>query len=61
MTLEAYSPSLNGLSMVDFEVAMNINQMKFSDYYLIEVKDLANYKGEVTAHKMRVQSKLIQE
>lgn len=25
MTLEAYSPSLNGLSMVDFEVAMNIN------------------------------------
>ena len=47
LTVELYSPPLNGLSQVDFELAININRMSFDEYFLIPISDLTNYMREV--------------
>jgi Pterin-4a-carbinolamine dehydratase len=64
--VELYSPSLDGLSQVDFQLAMEINNMKIDEYFLIPVEKEKNYRRE--AHlKMRekeseeMQQKLAQE
>ena len=43
LTMELYSPPLDGLSQVDFEIAMNINRMNFSEYLLIPVNSPEKY------------------
>ena len=52
--VELFSPSLDGLSQIDFRVAMEINNMKFDEYYLIPVENEKNYRREAKL-KMRDQ------
>lgn len=52
LTLELYSISLQGLSMIDFHLAMRINNINHLEYYLMAIKDENNYKKEV--NKMRM-------
>ncbi|CAD8071797.1 unnamed protein product [Paramecium sonneborni] len=61
LTLELFSPSLNGLSQVDFDLAMRINQMNFNEYFLIPLESLENYKKEVQAYKLKKQAEQIQQ
>jgi pterin-4a-carbinolamine dehydratase len=44
--VELYSPSLDGLSQVDFRLAMEINNMKIDDYFLVPVEKEKNYRRE---------------
>lgn len=41
LKLELYSPSLDGLSQVDFELAMRINGINTKEYGLIEINDVS--------------------
>lgn len=43
LTIELYSPPLNGLSQLDFQMAMKINEMDFNFYFLIPVDEPVNY------------------
>lgn len=43
LKLELYSPSLDGLSQVDFELAMRINALKLEEFALIEINNLERY------------------
>lgn len=52
--IELFSPSLDGLSQVDFRLAMDINNMKFDDYFLVPVENEKNYRREAKL-KMRDQ------
>ena len=42
--LEIYSPSLDGLSQIDFQLAVEIQKINEQDYHLIAVSDKTNYK-----------------
>ena len=56
------SPPLNGLSHLDFEIAMKINQLfDVEKYYLIPVEDPGNFKREVMKRKFERQSREIQK
>jgi len=52
--VELFSPSLDGLSQVDFRVAMEINNMNIDEYYLIPIENEKNYRREAKL-KMRDQ------
>lgn len=52
--VELFSPSLDGLSQVDFKLAMEINNMKFDEYFLVPVENEKNYRREAKL-KMRDQ------
>jgi len=64
--VELFSPSLDGLSQVDFRIAMEINNMKLDEYYLVPVENERNYRREAKL-KMRdseseeMQKKLAQD
>jgi len=64
--VELFSPSLDGLSQVDFRIAMEINNMKLDEYYLVPVENERNYRREAKL-KMRdreseeIQAKLAQD
>lgn len=60
LKLELYSASLDGLSQVDFELAMRINGMKFNDFSLIEIEDEKNYKDEARRRRFERESEKIQ-
>ena len=61
LKLELYSASLDGLSQVDFELAMRINGLKLEDFSLIEISDEGNYKDEVKQKRFERESKKIQK
>lgn len=61
LKLELYSPSLAGLSQIDFELAMRINGLKSEEFGLIEITDLNNYKDEVKMLKFKRESAKIQK
>jgi hypothetical protein len=61
LCLEVYSPSLQGLSMMDFQLAMRINNLNFAKHYLLELEDVQNYKKEVGKIRMQRESKRIQK
>ena len=52
LKIELYSPQLDGLSQIDFYLAMEINRMNFEEYYLEPVNDEKNYRREARI-KMR--------
>jgi hypothetical protein len=52
--VELYSPSLEGLSQVDFRIAMEINNMKLDEYFLVPVEKEKHYRREA---KMKMGSK----
>lgn len=47
--------------MVDFQLAMRINNIPFSQFQLLELEDVANYKKEVSKVKMAREAKRIQK
>jgi len=49
---------LDGLSQVDFRIAMEINNMKFDEYYLVPVENERNYRREA---KRKVRWKALQQ
>ncbi|KRX07970.1 Transcriptional coactivator/pterin dehydratase [Pseudocohnilembus persalinus] len=60
LTLNLYSPPLDGLSQKDFELAMAINRINFKEYFLIEIDSPDNYKKQVQAYRLKKQSEEIQ-
>ncbi len=52
--IELYSPQLDGLSQIDFQIAMEINTMKLDEYFLGPVDKEKNYRSEAKL-KMRDQ------
>ncbi|KAL4439509.1 hypothetical protein ABPG74_003911 [Tetrahymena malaccensis] len=61
LTLELYSPPLNGLSQLDFQLAMKINEMNLDEYFLIPIEKPEDYKRQVQMAKMKKQNELIQK
>ena len=61
LRLELYSASLNGLSQVDFELAMRINGLKLGLFSLIEIDDERNYKEEIRKKRFERESAKIQQ
>jgi pterin-4a-carbinolamine dehydratase len=51
LKIELYSPPLMGLSQVDFELALAINQLKFNEY------ELEPIEGDEKAYKLEIQKK----
>ena len=47
--------------MVDFQLAMRINNIPFSPYQMLELKDVNNYKKEVSKVKMAREAERIQK
>lgn len=47
--------------MLDFQLAMRINNLMPQKYHLIELKDEENYKKEVSKVRMARESKRIQK
>lgn len=60
LKVELLSPSIKGLSQVDFQLAMKINLLKLEDYMLIPLNDVSNYKKEVMKFKVARNSPKIQ-
>ena len=56
--VELYSAPLNGLSQVDFKLAMEINRLKFDEFSLIPVKGEKNYRRE---GKLKIKEKESEE
>eukprot|EP00331_Platyophrya_macrostoma_P002676 CAMPEP_0176423420 /NCGR_PEP_ID=MMETSP0127-20121128/10272_1 /TAXON_ID=938130 /ORGANISM="Platyophrya macrostoma, Strain WH" /LENGTH=75 /DNA_ID=CAMNT_0017804365 /DNA_START=230 /DNA_END=457 /DNA_ORIENTATION=- len=44
LKVELYSAALDGLSQVDFQLAMEINRMKYEEFSLVPVKGEKNYR-----------------
>ena len=62
LKVQLLSPSLNGLSHTDFDVAMKINQtFDLQKYLLVPVSDPIDYKREMMKMKFQKQSAQIQE
>lgn len=61
LKVELYSPSLMGLSQVDFELASAINRMKFKDYELEDVEDEMNYRAELRMKRQAKTSDALQK
>lgn len=61
LQLQLYSLDLKGLSLVDFQLAMRINNLDSSKFDLLELKDEKNYRKEVSKVKMQRESKKIQQ
>lgn len=55
------SPPIKGLSQLDFQLAMKINHLKLSDYSLIPLENVENYRREVMKFRNERQSKQIQD
>jgi len=54
LKLKLYSPSLQGLSMVDFQLAMAINRMSFEKFSLFSITNLQNFRKEVLAINQKI-------
>ena len=61
LRLDLYSASLDGLSQVDFELAMRINELITDEYGLIEINDMNDYKNEVQQVRFKRESDKIQK
>jgi len=61
LKIELYSPSLDGLSQVDFQLAMEINRMKFGEYFLQPVESEKNYRREAKLKSRARESEEIQK
>lgn len=61
LELELFSASIKGLALPDFQLALRINNIPASKFYLIELTDLENYKKEVGKIRMARESAKIQK
>ncbi len=44
LVLEFYSASLDGLSQVDFDLALAVNRIDLAPYHLIPIHDVNDYR-----------------
>ena len=61
LRIELYSASLEGLSQIDFELAMRINELKTGEFSLIEIQDVKDYKKEVQMVRFKREGERIQK
>ena len=59
--VELFSPSLDGLSQVDFRLAMEINNMKLDDYFLVPVEGEKNYRRQAKLKLREIESEQMQK
>ncbi len=61
LRIELYSASLEGLSQIDFELAMRINELKTGEFSLIEIQNVKDYKKEVQMVRFKREGERIQK
>ena len=61
LTLELYSITLKGLSMVDFQLALRVNNIPFKKYSMFPIDNEKQYRLEASMIRMERQSEQLQQ
>lgn len=61
LTLELYSITLKGLSMLDFQFAIRIGNIPFEKFSMFLIEDEKNYRLEASMVRMDRQSQQLQK
>lgn len=61
LTLELYSITLKGLSMLDFQFAIRIGNIPFEKFSMFPIEDEKNYRLEASMVRMDRQSQQLQK